>query len=427
MLLLHFWIKLFGIDAYSVRLLPVLFNALTASFLYLIGKRFFSFWGGVTAATMFILSTYHFFFGGDTRTYSMLSFATATSLYYLLSLQQNPEKKRYLAGLIISNLVLVYGHYFGWFVIFIQFVVSFLYFSDKQFLKKTIVAIASTTVLYIPMFSVLIKQFLISKDSTWVTPPPSSEYIQQLKWFMNSGTGLKVLVFIVLAGVIFALFTKPKKEQIKGVFLLLIWWVVPYSLMFFVSYKIPMFTNRYILFNSIGFFLFVGVAINYLFQKIRVIGPLVSLGILFIMYSRMFTGDFAPRHVKETTDFIHSRTDSTTSIIIYAHWADLEFIYHYDRDIFGAVSDYEANLEKENILRTWGVDDVKKIIDKKHPPHIALYQNNTAAIDPENLVFYYIDSIYTRTDSVAFEGGLVVTIFDTKMTEPLLNELKINE
>lgn len=412
MVLLHFWIKIFGIGAYAVRTLPILFNALTVPFIYFIGKRFFGLWSGITASALFILSTYHFFFGGDTRTYSMLSFGTAATLYYLLALRENPDKKKYLAGLIISNLILVYGHYFGWFVIFIQVVVPLFYFSEKEFLKKSVFAIAATAILYIPMFSVLLKQFLISKDSTWVAPPQPSEYVQQLKWFMNSGTGLRILLFTLIIGIIVALVTKPKKEQLKGVLILLVWWIVPFTIMFFTSFKIPIFTNRYILFNSIGFYLFIGVTVNYLFQKIRVAGPVASLVLIAIMYMRMFTGDFAPRHVKEATDFIHSQMDSSTNIIIYAYWADLEFIYHYDKEIFKSVDNYEENLNKENIMRTWGVDDVKRLLATQQPGRIVLYQNNTTAIDSENLVFKYIDSVYTRTDSVPIEGGLVVSIFN---------------
>ena len=124
MLIMHFWIELFGISAESVRAVPVLFNALTAVVLFFTGKRIFNFWSGLTASAFFIFSTYHFFYGLDTRTYSMLSFATAASLYLIVALVKHPEKRHYLPLLVVSNLVLVYGHYFGWFVIFITGVIS---------------------------------------------------------------------------------------------------------------------------------------------------------------------------------------------------------------------------------------------------------------------------------------------------------------
>ncbi len=425
MLILHFWIKLFGISAHSVRAVPIFFNALTAVFLYLTGKRFFNFWSGLTASLLFIFSTYHFFFGADTRTYSMLSMATASSLYFLLALQQNPEKRINLAGLILSNIVLVYGHYFGWFVILIQFAVTFFYTGNRPFLKKSLLATATTAVLYFPMFSVLVKQFIISKDATWVTQPPSSEFIQQLKWFINSGTGLRVLVYLLIAGIIFAIVTKQKREQFREVILLLVWWLVPYTLMFLASAKVPMFTNRYILFNSVGFYLFAGVAVYYLFGKIRFLSISACLILLWMSYSKMFTGDFAPRKVKETTDFVRTKTDSTSTIIIYAHWADLEFMYHYDQEIFKNIDTYEKLLEKNKIYRAWGLNDTRLYLEREKPKKVIFYQNNTAAIDPQNSLFNYIDSVYSRTDSVPFIEGLVVSIFTETVADSGLIENNI--
>ena len=55
MILTHFRIKPFGIGTYSVRFLPLLFNAFTVLFIYLAGKRFFGFWAGMIDSGMFVL------------------------------------------------------------------------------------------------------------------------------------------------------------------------------------------------------------------------------------------------------------------------------------------------------------------------------------------------------------------------------------
>jgi uncharacterized membrane protein len=411
MLLLHFWIKLFGISAQSVRFLPILFNALTVVIIYLIGKRFFNIWSGITASALFIFSTLHFFFGADTRTYSMLSFATASSLYYILSIQRNPENRKFIIGLIVSNLILIYGHYFGLLVIFMQLLVAILFLNKKNVFRKIFTGLVITGVLYIPMISILIKQFFVSKKGTWLSPPKSVDYIHELQWFLNSENSFKMMYFILGAGLILAIFSKIKKEQVRDIFILFIWWFIPYSLMFIASYKIPMFTNRYILFNSIGFYLFIAVAISYFYQKIKFTGPIISIALIVVTYMHMFTRDFAPRKLKETTTFIKTQMNDSTSIIIYPYWADLGFVYHYNKAIFKSVDDYSEKLTANNIYRTWGVDDTKSFIENTRPSRVILYQDNTPSIDPPNILFNYIDSIYTRTDSVLFDGGLVVTIF----------------
>ncbi len=413
MLLLHFWIKLFGIGAHSVRILPILFNGLTTVFIYLTGKRFFNIWSGITASALFIFSTYHFFFGGDTRTYSMLSFATASSLYYLLSIHKEPDKIKYLVGFVISNLFLIYGHYFGLLVVFMQFAISFFYVKNKKVFIRIILGLVITGLLYIPMFAVLIKQFFISKKGTWVSPPTNSEFIHQLRAFLNSDMALDLVFWILGIGIIFSIFSKIKKEEIRNIFILLLWWIVPYTLMFFVSSKIPMFTNRYILFNTIGFYLFIAVTINTFYQKIRFLAPILSMVLIFFVYKHMYTGNFALRKIKETAEYANSKMNNNTFTMIYPHWADLGFIYYYNPEVFKSINNYEEALRENNIYRTWGIDDTRSFIENMSPPRIILYQNNTPSIDPENILFNYIDSVYTRTDSVAFDGGTVISIFSS--------------
>lgn len=171
MLLLHFWIKLFGLESYSVRILPLIFNAVTVLFIYFTGKRFFSFWTGFMASGLFIFSTYHFFHGLEARTYSLLSMATASSLYFYMNYVQDVKNIKALAGLILSNLFLVYSHYFGWYVIFSQFLTGFFYVrSFKMFFRFQIPSIA-TLVGFLPMVPIVLKQFEKSSKGTWLHPP----------------------------------------------------------------------------------------------------------------------------------------------------------------------------------------------------------------------------------------------------------------
>jgi len=414
MLLLHFWIKLFGISPFSVRILPILFSTLTAVFLYLTGKRFFGFWSGIIASGMFILSTQHFYFGGDTRTYSMLSMATAAALYYLFSLIENPEKKKYFVALIISNFILVYSHYFGWLTVFIEVLISIFYIQNRKVIIKTWLAVFITILLYIPMFQIMISQFFISKESTWVTPPPAYEYVRQLEAFLNSKKVFRILIYLLGSGIILAFITKTGKEKIKELIMLLLWWLVPYTFMFLISYKIPMFTDRYVLFNSIGLYLFIGAAIGFLFQKIRFLIPLISAGILILMFQYMHTNDYAPRKVKMAAKYVHEKQDNPSEVIIYAHWADLGFIYYYDPELFKRVNSYEKELEENHIYRSWGFEDTKQYLERKNPHQVIFYQDNTMSMDPGNTIFNYLETNYERTDSAHFVDGIIVSVFANK-------------
>lgn len=419
MLLLHFWIKLFGIGAHSVRSLPILFNALTAVILYFFGKRFFNLWSGITASGLFIFSTYHFYFGADTRTYAMISFATAAALYFLFAVLRNPDQKKYLLGLILSNLLLVYGHYFGWFVVFMEFGIGAVYFRNREVCKSILITSAATFVLFIPMFSVLIKQFFVSKENTWVAAPPDFEYLHQLQSFFNSRKGFRMLLYFLGTGLIVAFFSKIKKEQLKELTILVLWWLVPFTFMFLISSKIPIFTDRYVLFNSIGFYMFIGVATTVLFQKIKIVIPFLSLGLLLLMYWYMYTGDYAPRKVKMTAEYIQSNTDSNSALVISPYWADLGLMYYLKPEVFKSYRNYNGRLEEHNICRVWNALDTEKYLQENSFDKVILYQNNSAQTDPENSVFRYLNDFFMLTDSTSFHGGLKVAVFETKKPEIL--------
>ncbi|HZX62210.1 MAG TPA: glycosyltransferase family 39 protein, partial [Bacteroidales bacterium] len=106
-LLLHFWIKVFSISAFSVRFLPFLFSTLTAPVIYLTGKRFFSVQSGILASLIFTFSNYHLAFSHEARVYPLFALLTCLSMYFFLSLIQNPERKPPLYLLILANVLLI--------------------------------------------------------------------------------------------------------------------------------------------------------------------------------------------------------------------------------------------------------------------------------------------------------------------------------
>ena len=101
---------------------------------------------------------------------------------------------------------------------------------------------------------------------------------------MNSRLGLNVVLIILGVGIIIALITKIRNDKWKELLLVLLWWIVPYSIMFFISSKIPMFIDRYILFNTIGFYLFIGAAIYFLYNKTKLLLPLVVILVLWLKF-----------------------------------------------------------------------------------------------------------------------------------------------
>ncbi|MEI6853713.1 MAG: glycosyltransferase family 39 protein [Bacteroidota bacterium] len=127
---------MFGISAFSVRFLSVLFSSMTVVVIYLTGRKFFSFQTGIFAAFIFTLSQFHMYYAHEARVYPIFVFLTALSLYFSLYICNEPKKKSSYFYLLLANILLIYSHYFGFFVIATEFLCMFFVSNFRHIYKK---------------------------------------------------------------------------------------------------------------------------------------------------------------------------------------------------------------------------------------------------------------------------------------------------
>lgn len=419
MLLLHFWIKLFGLEPASVRFLPLIFNALTVVFVYLTGKRFFSFWAGMIASGLFLFSTAHFFHGLETRAYSLKALETAASLYFYLGYIKNRNDRKALAGLVASNIMLVYTHYFGWFVVFSQLLSNLLYLRSYKTLWSHYKPQLYTFLGFIPMLWVLVNQFLISKKyGTYVEYPKPFDYINHLYAFLNSKYFVWIVLYTLGAGLVFLtinLILKRKAYFSLHAVTLLIWWIVPYTVMFFVSWKIPMFNGRYTLFTTIGMYLLAGALIDLLFVRNKFILPLVSVFVLASMYYylQILPRSTGYRELKKSIEYVKSIKKEGDIIIIYPKWSELQFAYYYDRTLFMDHEDIYNTLKKNDVFRVWNQTNASWFI-RDYPNRRVIYVQDGVIAQPNEQIFRYLDTTFVRVDSVHFPFTINVGVYELR-------------
>ena len=416
MLLLHFWIKLFGIGTIAVRLLPLIFSSLTVIFIYFTGKRFFGVYAGLIASGMFLFSNFQFFHGLEVRTYSLLSLAAASSLYFYLCVLKEPGNVKTLIALILSNLVMVYSHYFGWFVIFIQFISGFLYLKDKRVVKSLLIAQGVSFLAYLPFFFILIRQFLKSSQGTWIEPPGSgTDYFYQLNLLLNHKEVFNGLAWIFAAGVGFMIYKKSWRTLPKELLILFVWWFVPFTIMFLVSFKIPVFITRYLLFNAIGMYLFVAAAIVCLFNRHKILVPVAGLVVIALTVNRMriLPDYFANREVENAVRFVQTHQHPENTVFIYPYWDNVGFAYYFDRSIFQDAAHFDRRLARQQIYPVWGWGKVKSIVEETSPRKIVYYLNGPAPGDDDG-IYQYLTRHYAMADSVFYPQTLNVFVFEKK-------------
>jgi mannosyltransferase len=121
-LILHYWIDFFGLSEISIRIPSLIFSSFTVLFIYKIGLRFFNLRIAVIASVIFTFSTYQVIFSHEARSYALMGFLTAASMfYYLAIIHSKKQNNRDVFWFLLVNTLLIYTHFFGFFVLFIQF------------------------------------------------------------------------------------------------------------------------------------------------------------------------------------------------------------------------------------------------------------------------------------------------------------------
>lgn len=249
-IILHFWIKYFGISELSVRFPSLIFSCITVLFIYKIGFKYLNKRIAFYASIVFIFSNYHILFAHEARVYAFLGMLTAISMYFFLGILDdykrssqtaendiiNKKTTRKFIILSIVNTLIIYSHYFGFFVLMTQFI--FLMFNLPilfKFWKKLLLSTGIIALLYSPNILVLFNRFIDSSSGTWVKPVENLGNLFDLIYlFSNNIKIVYLLVISILLAAVWKLFYHLKANKyVIGFFLI---GIIP--LFFLTSYSI---------------------------------------------------------------------------------------------------------------------------------------------------------------------------------------------
>ena len=391
-LLMHSWVGWFGISPFAVRFLSCIFSILTAIMLFKTGKAFYSPQTGFFAAALFTLSDYHQLFAHEARVYSLFALLTVVSMYLFLALAAYPLKKRYLFLLAATNMLLIYAHFFGFFIFLIQGLsVLFIPEYRRTILKPYVGSVSLTLISYIPYFPVFFARFFqASTGGTWVEPPVISDLYTMVWRYLNAPVVTVAVLGILVAAIIKFIYGIKKGQECwkSRNIVLVIWFLVPFVSMFLVSYKIPMFLDRYTVFISVGFYLLVSVALNSLFEGIK---PALILMAVFVS---MMAVTFHPRvdnkrRLGDVVNFISENKTERTSVIICPQWLEYGFAYHYNQPVFRDYQHLRPLLNTEGI---YPANDLSLLDTMKlrNSDQVLLFEEWSSVADPGQTLFRYL-------------------------------------
>ena len=467
---LHFWIKTFGISSFAVRFPSLLFSVLNVYFIYLISKRFFNSRVAILSVILATFSNYHLFFSHEARVYPLFALLTTISFYLLFLIIEKKYSFQNLFLLFVTYVGLVFSHYFGIFVVAFQAVLLLcLTFHKTDILKKYFIIIVGLLLTYAYYIPIVFKRFIASsQNGTWLKPVENIGNLFDIIFLFSNKNRWVYLVFIlllwsvawkffyrlkankyikgfILFGIIplffltsYSIFFKIpfiwrltsahvyiigfitlilivyayqgiiKKNINTSQFIITGWFLVPLLLFFIVSFIIPVFLDRYLIFIMPAFYITLALSMNYLFQSKL---PIYLFSILLISIM-IFSFNFNVSNNRFANDIINQtkklRT-SETKIIICPEQYKLTFAYHYNIEYFKDYKNLMFNLNKDKIFPVHNQIELNNILGPSD--NIIFIDANSDFLYPQNGIYNKLNNSYNLIKKIIFQDSIIIYEF----------------
>ncbi len=454
LILLHYWIPIFGDTEYGVRLLSVVASSLTAGVLFLFTLRFFNWQTSIFASIMFLTSGELYYYSQEARAFSLVLLTVILSYYVFLSLINRPTVGK-IVVLGLLNAAVFYLHILstlsvaGQLLIFpfllfkyhpvtapdsetyiwkkfkLFHFIPITYKKRQEYLNQTINFSIHKKMLLFFLFSLLVFVALLypwmhrimdlgqnGLKNFWLTKPTYREFKDCLYDFFNSQSLFNVYVFSFLVFCILILFKKFCEQGMNKKMILFALVVGPglLYLNYFLAGIQPIFLKRYVLFTVFGFvllytYIFSLVKFNF-FLKLSLFLVLSFFSFKKIIYPRESVYDYDKACV-----FLKSVQSKNTFIT-----NDVQdiFSYYYDKKCF-YIKEYVTKhnyLLAKGILTPFNLDWPKTEDFSKY--RLIYYTAAFAAVyDRENKVENALNEKFIRVKEInCFKGMRIICYYN---------------
>ena len=340
-LLLHFWVKIFGISEVAIRSLSLIFSVLTIIPIYYLGEKHIHRFAGIAASLFYCFSTFSIYLAHECRVYSLIGFATASSVFLFISCIHRPKTFKFIL-LTIANLMLMYGHYLSVWIIVMEFVIALgINLIRKKIWKPYLLHAAALLVLFAPMFPVLFTRFFDSGvHGTWIAKTTSPEALYDFLWRMCNVPVTTVFAIVILvAAFIRLIISVVKKECVFGnTGILTLLWVVPLLVSFVLSYFTGFFLDRYFYFLFPIFYLSISAYCMYLFPKRKALG-ISMMGLFAVAMAISCSPDSSTKRfsgwhsdMKPIVNQLVEAKEKENALVILPEYLDKQFVYYLDQN-----------------------------------------------------------------------------------------------
>lgn len=293
--ILHCFALIFGHSIFALRTLSLLFITLAVGISVKTLINHFSTRHALVFAVLAIGSNFLLKFSHEIRGYGLLLFLISLSNYAYLQ-RFSGNNKKWSIVLLLANTLLLYTHYLSVFIIFTQLVVVGLEArKNKQKLFNFIKIHFFGLPLLAPLIYFFIQRLLLTNGGkTWLTPPSGLVDLYNMLWkFCNKPVPTILVILLFLLTLILYFIRVKKTPQLKHIYLgfrsiLLL------LLIFVLSFKTPLFLDRYLNVVILSFYLFISHCVVLSFKNKSYYIAFSLLGLSFLITKQSYVPNQRP-------------------------------------------------------------------------------------------------------------------------------------
>jgi mannosyltransferase len=437
-LILHYWVLLTGDSEFAIRLPSAIASALAVPLIYGVGRMLFGRPAGLMAALILSLSAYQIRYAQEARAYSLMTFLSLASFYFLLKLLWEGRSLAATIGYIAATTLLIYTHVYGMFLVGAQLL--FL-LATGQDLRRWVVPAGLVALLYAPGAARIAVNLLSSQGAwksggmNWVPEPTLAHFVDF--FVLYSGFALLAGAFGLLA--VWGLVDLVRSKQGSTAWLLVAWLLVPIVVPFIVSHLYqPMLLDRYTIAASPAFYLLVARGVEGLgsIRYPRVLPHVrILLAVVVAAVSIAAIHDYYAAATKEpwrqVAGYVEEHAKPGDLILFYRGSGSLMFGYYFERE---DVSQEVVSVESSSPPVTWkemreelapAVEGHRRVWLVKHwagTPHInkllrKILVNTRGGVAYHNVYNRNVDDPYRKWSNWYFQSHIVLFLFAERKSQ----------
>ncbi len=392
---LHFiltklWSGVVPLDASWLRVPSAIVSALVVWPLFLLARSAGGIRVAVIAVLLFTFSNYHYGYAHEVRSYALFTLLATICMWQLWRMAE--QEPRALLWFSIASIAMVYTHFFGWLMLGVVGFTVLIVPEMRDARRSTFIAIGIALLSYLPYFGTFLGRMGDSvEQGTWLkSPEPEEVYNMIWRW-----SNVPVVAVIILLVIVVAVARTGMRNT--GIRIGLLWTFLPLIGMFLISYRVPIFLDRYLVYAAPGFCLLVAMSLAHVIREglWQWVPTALVLGGMAFTFTPWKEGELHPSRVVAQ---VQQWRGERGAVLLTPPFYAPTFAWHLDKELFRDPEILEAGLDHDEVFPTGPHDQVPK--DTSEFRTVVLVDAWSALTDPDQLTKKALRAQWPTVDSV---------------------------